>query len=187
MKDIINKFISNTFESSITIPWVDDDKKKATKTISFSQRYSFYAKRAIKDLIKEFWADNLWGNWVCSDTKECGVSYNNTLLKNGRCIRCGSPAHYINKIVTDPNTGFTGHVDAIVYNEELNGYLIVKINAKNNNVILSAEKPYESEITQITTLATVLQKQICLPIVGRVILWVGKPKPTPYKAWVYKT
>lgn len=158
--------------------------KKVKKTISFESRYSFHLRQAIKMLVQEFWADDLWGDWRCSDTNACGVKYKNTRLPNGKCIRCGSPALY-EKVVKDDITGFSGHCDAIVYSDVLDGYLVFEVRTRNANVIAKATEPYPSEISQVSLYATLLARKYWLRIAGRAILWLGKPRPKPYKVWIY--
>lgn len=153
---------------------------------SFEDRYSFHVGRAVKSLLHEFWVNELWGDWRCADPQNCGLRFNNTFLKDGKCIRCGSPAIYLEKQLKEKETGFAGQCDAIVYCQELGGFLVFEINSKNRNVITTATEPYLSERYQVSAFATLLSRQYYLRIIGRVILWVGKPKPKPYKFWYYQ-
>jgi len=202
MLDFIDKFIlSSLIEKEIILPWdsnfhgaslplcprqlmLSKFHKLTYKNVSFESRYSFHMRRAINTLVQEFWADYLWGDWRCSDIHNCGVRYKNTRLTKGKCIRCGIPAFY-EKILTDQSTGFSGHCDAIVYSAELDGYLVFEIRTRNANVITKATDPYPSEIYQTAIFSTLLQRQHWLRIAGRVVLWIGKPKPKPYKFWFY--
>lgn len=158
-----------------------------TKPVSFSTRYAFHIGRAIHALAQETWARQglLWGDWKCSDHKHCGVKFNSVRLEGGRCVRCGSPALYIEKQVTDESTGFSGHCDAPVYVPRLDSYVIFELKSRNSNIISKATEPYESDLYQVSMYATLLEKLFWLRISGRVVLWIGKPRPKPYKFWFY--
>jgi len=158
---------------------------KMVKSLSFEDRYSFHVGRAIKTLTHEFWVNQMWGDWRCTNTQECGIRFNNTFLKDGKCRRCGSSTTYIEKVLKDKETGFSGQCDAIVFCDELKGYLVFEFNSKNRNIITTTEEPYLSEKLQVSAYATLLSRQYYLRIIGRVVLWIGKPKPNPYKFWFY--
>jgi len=175
--DTIDKFIS----SSLIEKEIDLDWKEGSSSVSFETRYSYHVKRAIISLVQEFWSDDLWGDWRCM-SDDCSVTYKNTHLKQGRCIRCGSRASYT-KVLKDDATGFSGSCPAIVYSKEMNGYLVFEINARNTNVITKAVDPYPDEIFKTSAYATILARKHCLRIIGRCVLWIGKPKPKPYKFW----
>jgi hypothetical protein len=162
-------------------------KTKFEHAVSFSTRYSFHVGRAIHALAQETWARQglLWGDWVCEDHKNCGVKYTSTRLEGGRCIRCGRQALYIEKEIVDEATGFKGYVDAPVYVPSLDAYVIFELKSRNSNVISKAEHPYESDLYQVSMYASLLARKYWLRIAGRVILWIGKPKPKPYKFWFY--
>jgi len=163
------------------------EKTKFEHAIPFSTRYSFHVGRAIHALAQETWARQglLWGDWVCGDYKNCGVKYNSTRLEGGRCIRCGSPTLYIEKKVVDEATGFSGHCDAPVYVPSLDAYIIFELKSRNSNIISKAQEPYASDLFQVSTYATLLARKYWLRIAGRVVLWIGKPRPKPYKFWYY--
>jgi hypothetical protein len=203
IQDAVHKFVlSSLLENEIELPWdfsfrgssipicprqlmLGTFHKKTHKKISFSSRYSFHMRQAINALAQEFWADSLWGDWRCSDINACGVKYKNNRLPNGKCIRCGSPAFY-EKIIKDERTGFSGHCDAIVYSDELDGYLVFEIRTRNPNVISRTLEPYPSEIYQVSAFATLLQRQHWLRIAGRAILWVGNSVASKsFKLWTY--
>lgn len=205
MNKIIDNFISNSlFNDGVKKTWSYSDfrgsslplcqrqillglchTQKTVKTIPFKDRYSYHVGRAIRSLIHEFWGNHLWGDWRCSNTHDCGFRFNNTFLKDGKCRRCGNPAIYLEKILTDKETGFVGQCDAIVFCEEINGYLVFELNSKNRNIISNAQEPYSSEKLQVSVFATLLSRQYYLRILGRVVLWVGKPQPDPYRFWYY--
>ena len=208
MTDLIDKFISSTLiDYDINERWSYSfrgsslptcprqlmlgqfyEKANLDKTISFSTRYAFHVGRAIHSLCQETWSRQgiLWGSWQCSDTKNCGVKYSDTRLEYGRCIRCGQPAIYIEKHLTDGVTGFSGHCDGIVYVKELDGYVVFELKTRNSNIISKAVQPYESDLYQVSMYATLLSRIYWLRIVGRCILWIGKPRPKPYKFWYYQ-
>lgn len=157
------------------------------KTVSFSTRYAFHVGRAVHALSQETWSRQglLYGDWICSDTRHCGVKYTNTRLDRGRCIRCGQPANYIEKHLTDDVTGFSGHVDSVVYVPDLDGYVVFELKTRNSNIISKVQTPYDSDLYQVSMYATLLVRTYWLRIVGRCILWIGKPRPKPYKFWYF--
>ena len=161
-------------------------KTKFDKTISFSTRYAFHVGRAIHALCQETWSRQgvLWGDYRCVDNS-CGVKFNNTRLEGGRCIRCGSPADYIEKHLVDIATGFSGHCDAPVFVPELDGYVVFELKTRNSNIISKANQPYDSDLYQVSMYATLLSRIYWLRVVGRCVLWIGKPRPKPYKFWYY--
>ena len=158
-------------------------KPKMKKNISFTERYNTHVTRSIRSLVQEIWGEQgiLWGDFKCQD-ENCGVKFYNTRLA-GSCLRCGGPIIYLEKLVTDTTSGFSDYCHAVVFSSELNGYLIFDINTRNFNIINKVENPYASVCLRTSILATLLSKQI--RIVGRVVLWIGKPKPKPYKFWYY--
>ena len=162
------------------------EKTKHERLVPFTQKYSFHVGQAIHSLVQDTWSRQsiLWGDWKCLD-KDCGVKYSNTQLPEGKCIRCGHSARYIEKEVEDMATGFTGRCDAVVFCEELDGYLVYELKSRNINIINNVIDPYLSDIYQVSHYATLLSRKYWLRIVGRVILWLGKPKPKPYKYWYY--
>lgn len=157
------------------------------KDEDFTMRYHFHVGRAVHALVQETWGAQgvLWGDWACSDINNCGMVFRDTLLAKGRCLRCQSPATYVEKVVHDEATGFTGHCDGLVFCEQLNGYVVLELKTRNHNIIAKAQKPYESDLYQVSAYATLLSQKYWIPIVGRMILWVGKPKPKPHKMWFY--
>ena len=200
--DTIDTFISQTvigheqedewnyfFGSGYTCPrqmMYGAEDKQAKITTSFYTRYRRSVNKAVSKTIQQTWARQglLWGDWRCKDTS-CGVFYPNCRLEGGICIRCGSPAYYTEKELSDPETGRSGRCNAVVYVPAHDGYLIFKLKSRNTNIILTAKEPYPSEIQQASTVATLLAKQKLLRVVGRVVLWVGTPKPRPFKHWYY--
>lgn len=163
-------------------------KTKLSHQVSFSTRYAFHIGRAIHALAQETWAQQglLWGDWKCLDHKHCGVNFSNVCLEGGKCVRCGSPSQYIEKLVTDEATGFSGHCDAPVYVPRLDSYIIFELKSRNSNIITKATEPYESDLYQVSMYATLLAKKYWLRIAGRVVLWIGKPRPRPFKFWFYE-
>jgi len=161
-------------------------RTKFEKTVPFTDRYHYHIGRAIHSLAQETWARQglLWGDWVCSDSR-CGVKYSKVRLEGGKCIRCGSPASYQERLVVDETTGFSGHCDAPVFVPALDSYIIFELKSRNSNIISKASEPYESDLYQVSAYATLLARQYWLRIAGRVVLWIGKPKPKPYKFWFY--
>lgn len=161
--------------------------EKAKITTSFYSRYRRSVNRAITKVVQQTWARQglLWGDWKCRDSV-CGVSYPNCRLEGGICIRCGSPAYYVEKELSDPETGISGRCDAVVYVPAHDGYLIFKLKSRNTNIILAVDEPYSSEIQQVSAMATLLARQKWIRVTGRVILWVGTPKPRPFKHWYYE-
>lgn len=157
---------------------------KTKISTSFYTRYRRSVSTAIRKVIYQTWARQglLWGDWRCEDMG-CGVTYQNCRLEGGICIRCGSPAYYREKTLSDG--GFSGRCDAVVFAPSLDGYLIFKLKSRNTNIILKTKKPYPSDLHQVSAMATLLTRQKWLRIVGRVVLWVGTPKPRPYKHWYY--
>ena len=155
--------------------------------ISFNTRYNYHVGQAITALAQETWARQslLWGDWQCSDKQNCGVSFKSMRLEKGLCIRCGETANYIEKSVSDIETDFTGRVNAVVFCAELQGYLVFGLRSRNKNVIASSDAPYQGDLYEVSIYAHVLSKKFGLPIAGRVLLWVGKPKPKPFKFWYF--
>ncbi len=204
MKNIIDNFISTTLSQNASIPWSYKDFRTSSfpfcprqyglaaynevnnKILSFHQRYNYHSSCALKKTMYDFWADHLWGDWKCSQhTEECGIYFTSTFLKSGMCIRCGGTSQYLGKKVTDIESNFSGTCDAVVFLDQLHGYVVFELNAKNNNIIYNAQEPYPSELYQVSAFASLLVKNYNLPIVGRAILWLGKSKPNPHKSWLY--
>lgn len=162
--------------------------KKHIYPVSFGTRYNYHVGQAISALAQETWAKQslLWGDWKCSD-KACGVTFNNMRLEKGVCIRCGEPANYLEKTVTDIETAFYGRVNAVVFCDELKGYLVFNLRSRNKNVIASSssDAPYLGDLYEISIYAHVLSQKFGLPIAGRTLLWIGKPKPKPFKFWFF--
>jgi len=154
----------------------------------FTTRYNFKVGHAIHALVQQTWASQglLWGDWQCNDLANCGVTFQNTRLPKGRCLRCHEEATYVEKHLKDPLTGFSGHCDGVVFSEQLNGYFILELKTRNQNVIQRANQPYESDLYQVSAYATLISQQFWVPVVGRLILWIGKPRPKPYKMWFYE-
>jgi hypothetical protein len=163
-------------------------KVPANISTSFYTRYRRSVNKAVIKVVQQTWARQglLWGDWKCRDLS-CGVSFLNCRLEGGVCIRCGSPAYYLEKEISEPETGLYGRCDAIVYSPASDGYLIFKLKSRNTNIILSVDEPYPSDVHQLSAIATLLnrQSQTYIRIVGRVVLWIGTPKPKPYKHWYY--
>lgn len=157
------------------------------KDEDFTMRYHFHVGRAVHALVQETWGSQglLWGDWSCSDLNACGMVFQNTRLPHGKCLRCHAPATYVEKVVQDPSTGFSGHCDGLVFCEKLNGYVVLELKTRNHNIIAKAVKPYESDLYQVSAYATLISQNYWIPIVGRMILWVGKPRPKPHKMWFY--
>jgi hypothetical protein len=197
--DTIGSFISSSlledqreeewnFGSSYVCPkqiMYENHGIKTKISTSFYTRYRRSVSNAIRKVIHQTWARQglLWGDWRCEDMG-CGVTYQNCRLEGGVCIRCGSPTHYREKKLSD-GAGFSGRCDAVVFAPSLDGYLIFKLKSRNTNIILKTDKPYPSDIQQVSAMATLLTRQKWLRVVGRVVLWVGTPKPKPFKYWYY--
>lgn len=162
--------------------------KNHTFLVPFLVRYNYHIGKALLALAQEFWAKQslLWGDWICSDST-CGVRFNNVRLEKGLCIRCGSPAEYIEKMLTDKETSYEGRVDAVVFCTELKGYLVFSLRGRNKNVIATTDAPYPGDLYEISISAHILSQKFGLPIAGRVIFMLGKPKPRPFKFWFYES
>jgi hypothetical protein len=196
---VIDTLITNLLEHEIQQHWtphmqipicqcqllLTQIKPKNKKKISFTERYNTHVTRSIRSLVQEIWLEQgiLWGDFQCKDVN-CGVKFYNTRLDSNNCLRCGSPVTYLEKLVTDTSSGFSANCHAVVYSSELDGYLLFDINTRNSNIITKAVNPYSNVQLRNAALATILAKQV--RIVGRVILWVGKPRPKPYKFWFYE-
>ena len=157
------------------------------KIESFTTRYHFHVGRAVHALAQETWAAQglLWGDWRCLDHERCGIAFYNKRLESGKCIRCGAPAEYIEKEIHDVETGFSGHCDGVLWCPPLNGYVVAELKTRNHNIIKAASEPYVSDLYQVSAYATLLFRKYQLPIMGRLILWIGKPQPQPHKFWFY--
>ena len=155
----------------------------------FTQSYHFEVGRSIHRLVQNTWAKQslLWGDWKCSDHENCGAFFQNTILEKGVCRRCGSAAEYVEKTIRDEESGFSGHCDGVVWCPSMKGYLVVELKSRNHNIIKDHEgkEPYESDIYQSSAYATLVFRQFKMPIIGRLVLWVGKPKPKPFLFWYY--
>jgi hypothetical protein len=67
----------------------------------------------------------------------------------------------------------------------MDAYLIFELKSRNSNIISAASEPYRSDLYQVSMYATLLHRTYWMRIAGRVILWIGKPKPKPFKFWFY--
>ena len=159
-----------------------------TRSESFTTRYHFHVGRAIHALAQETWAAQglLWGDWRCDDHEKCGIAFYNRRLEQGKCIRCGASATYVEKEIFDAETGFSGHCDGVLWCPALNGYVVVELKTRNHNIIKSVTDPYVSDLYQVSAYATLIWRKYQLPILGRLVLWIGKPQPRPYKVWFYE-
>jgi len=153
-------------------------------TISFAERYNTHVTRSLRSLVQEIWGEQglLWGDFQCKD-ENCGVKFYNTRL-DGKCLRCGSTVRYIEKLIVDDSVGFSGHCHAIVYSSELKGYVVFDVTTRNSNIIEKVTVPYSDVYLKTTLISVFLSSRV--PIVGRAILWLGKPKPKPYRLWFYE-
>lgn len=160
---------------------------RGEKITSFENQYHRHVGRSLHSLAQETWARQglMWGDWLCRDVKDCGVRYNNVRLEGGKCIRCGKPCLYVEKRVTDTDSGFSGSCDAPVFFPAADGYLIFELKSRNSNIIKAADYPYPSDVYQVSMYATLLARTYWMRIIGRVVLWIGKPKPKPFKFWYY--
>lgn len=169
--------LSDFYKNQITVPQ------------SFEDQYQAEVGRSIHRLVQATWAKQslLWGDWKCLDREHCGVFFQNTLLEKGKCIRCGHKAEYVEKIIKHEDSGFSGKCHGVVWCAELNGYLVLKLKSRNHNVIreFGGKLPYASDCYQAAAYATLLYRQYKLPIAGRLVLWIGKPKPSPFLSWFY--
>jgi hypothetical protein len=156
---------------------------------TFVQSYHFEVGRSIHRLVQATWAKQslLWGDWQCLDRENCGSFFQNTILEKGICHRCRGPAEYVEKIIRDDDAGFTGHCDGVVWCDPFAAFLVVELKSRNHNIIKDYEgkNPYESDIYQSSAYATLIHRQYKINIAGRLILWLGKPKPRPYLSWFY--
>ena len=154
------------------------------ESFTFYNRYRSAVGSAARNVVIKTWAEQglLWGDWRCVDLK-CGVVYQNNRLEGGVCIRCGSPAQYVAKTFDEPE--FKGRCDAIVFHPGMDGYLVFKIKSRNTSVIMRTEHPYPSDVTHLSACATLLSRQRWLRVAGRAVLWIGTPRPEPFKCWHY--
>lgn len=161
------------------------EKTRYENNVPFYKRHAFHIHNSMCCLTHEFWGEkgDLWGSWRCDS---CNIVFNNTRLERGRCIRCGLPASYSKKFLKDDVAGFAGYCDAIVFSEEMNGYLVFTIRARNSNVIEKAVEPYESDIYKTAAYAYILSRQHWLSIAGRSILWLSKSNSKHFKVWTYE-
>ena len=152
---------------------------------TFAARYNGAVGHAIHRLVQETWAGQglLWGDWRCTDL-ECGTTFRETRTE-GRCLRCGAPLLYLEVEVEDPGCGFAGHCNGVVWSDEHNGYLVVELNTRNESVIQRYQEPYWSDQLQAAAYATLLARRYWLPIAGRLVVWIGKPRPKVFKTWFY--
>ena len=156
------------------------------RTLDFTERYYIAIGDAIHALVQSTWSEQglLWGDWRCQD---CEFRQKGIRLSSGaKCVRCGSPMLYQDVSVEDAESGFTGHCDAVVWSEDDRGYVAFELKTRNENIITSRSLPFFSDFLQISAYATLLKRQYGLNIVGRVILWIGKPRPKPFRVWYYE-
>jgi hypothetical protein len=164
-------------------------ENEITTPQAFDQSYHFEVGRSIHRLVQSTWAKQslLWGDWKCLDRENCGASFQSTVLEKGKCRRCGGETEYVEKLISDVGSGFSGHCDGLVWCGALNGFLVTELKSRNHNIIkdFTDKDPYESDFYQAAAYATLIYRQFQLPIVGRLILWVGKPRPKPFLFWYY--
>lgn len=205
-RELIHNFLNESlFNVSESVPWnpsfygsmlpicprqlmlAELYKDKFKREQTFQERYDQEIGKAAHKLIQHTWTINgvLWGDWKCTDFDNCGVSYTDQILS--KCPRCGANLIYREKKIKDLESGFVGKCDGIVYCKELNGYLIAELKSRNTNIIKAREgqEPYPSDLYQVSAYATLISKKFWIPIVGRLVLWIGKPKYRPYQFWFY--
>ena len=155
------------------------------KIRTFTERYQAAVGQALRRLVQETWAGQglLWGDWACT-ALDCGTTFRETKT-DGRCLRCRAPLRYQEVEVLDPGPGFAGHCHGVVWCDELDGYLAVAMKARNEHVIERYREPYPSDLLQASAYATLLARRYWLPIAGRLVLWIGKPRPKVSRSWFY--
>ena len=158
-----------------------------TRTSSFIEQYHMTVGTAIHALIQATWCKQevLWGDWRCQDSEHCGLFVKDQAISS--CPRCRGKITYVEKVISDPEVGFSGHCDGVVRVDTLGGYVVTEIKSRNFNIVKQHENspPYESDIFQVSAYATLAARQTMLPIVGRMVLWIGKPRPSPFGLWFY--
>ena len=207
-RGLLNAFISDTLiDHQDKVPWKADFRGSTLPACQrqlmlsdfyrdeiciprdFSQSYNYEVSKSIKRLVQATWARQslLWGDWQCTDRENCGAFYQNTVLDKGVCHRCHGQAEYVQKIIKDESVGFSGRCDGVVWCDALNGFVVAGLKARNHNVIkeYDGKQPYDSDIYQAAAYATLISRQYKINVVGRMILWIGKPKPRPYQFWYY--
>ena len=156
------------------------------KTLDFKTKYHFAIGHAIHDLVQATWAKQglLWGDWQCL-AEDCKANFKRKRLTS--CLRCGGPLKYVEMFFDIKEFGISGHCDGLLWVEKLNGYVVVELKSRNFNIIKSYQgsEPYDSDIYQVSTYATMLSRKYWLPILGRYIIWIGKPRPKPFLTWFY--
>lgn len=158
-----------------------------TRTSTFVEQYHMTIGTAIHSLIQATWCKQgvLWGDWQCKN-RDCGEFFENQYLSE--CPHCHGKVEYLEKVISDPEFGFSGHCDGVVRIDALDGHVIAEIKSRNFNIIKDHEnsEPFESDKFQVSAYATLLSRSYPkIKIVGRMILWVGKPRPAPFGLWFY--
>jgi len=160
--------------------------KPLKKKLPFVADYHMSVGHAIHDLVQKRWARQgiLWGDWKCRRL-ECGVFAKNKIMT--RCPVCNDYLLYQEKVVHDEESGFNGHCDGVVWVEELKGFVVCELKTRNSNIIkkFSNERPYESDRYQLAMYSYLIERDFWLPIAGRMIVWIGKPRPEPFLEWFY--
>ena len=157
-------------------------------TKEFQTNYHKAVGHAIHSVIQKTWAKQgvLWGNWRCTSDK-CGVFFKHCMIN--KCLRCGASVDYQEIKFGKDEYGIPGQCDGVVWLEWLKAYIVVELKSRNFNIIKQYKKnnwqPYDSDIYQVSAYATMIQRKFWLPIVGRYIVWVGKPRPKPFLTWYY--
>lgn len=155
----------------------------------FSMSYNVAVGQAIHTVLQNIWVkqEKLWGNFKCTNP-DCGMSFKNTRIS--KCLRCHSEVTYEELYFDKNKYAISGYCDGVMWNEKLRGYVVVELKSRNHNIIQQYrdedKEPYLSDLYQVSSYATLLAHEFHLPIVGRYILWIGKPRPKPFKSWFYE-
>ena len=158
---------------------------KVKRSIDFTERYYIAIGDAIHALVQDTWSDQglLWGDWRC---QECDFRQRSMRLPpKAKCVRCGSSMKYQDVELFDAESGFTGRCDGVLWSEADRGFVAVEIKTRNENIISSRSLPFFADFLQIASYATLLKRQYGLNIIGRLVLWIGKPRPKPFRIWYY--
>lgn len=208
IESLIGEFIDDELlDSSEDIPWKSEFRGSSLPVCQrqlmlsrfykdeivikkpFVQDYNFEVGRAVHRLVQSKFAKRslLWGDWQCLARETCGAFFQDRILEKGLCIRCGHEAEYVEKTLKHQESEFSGHCDGAIWVKALRGFLALELKSRNHNIIKdrTGEPPYDSDYYQVSAYATLLKRNFHLDIVGRLILWVGKPKPKPRLFWFY--
>lgn len=155
------------------------------RPIPFQQKYKDSVQQGILQTLHSTWTSSgvLWGDFRCSNTEACGIILRNQSVT--KCPRCSSKLIYMKKEVEEYETGLKAKCDAVLFVEDLGGYVACKIHTRNENTLLryKSDSPYPSDIYTTAICATLLAPKV--KIIGRLVLWLNKAKPKPFLYWYY--